>query len=361
MGPKSEMIMTEPTPVARLVQAARGGDAHAFGMLVERFQAMAHGYALALLRDPGLAEDACQEAFVDAFLHLHQLLEDAAFAGWFRRVVRKHADRQRRSRLLAADLGDLPGATDPLAALLEAEDRRSVQDEVAALPERLRISLALFYGAGLSVDEIAGFLNVAPSAIKKRLFDGRARLRRTLPAPLPPGPGPRDAIALLIASRTGDARMAAQILALRPDLASLTERWADPDEVRDYGAIGGGYTLVQRAVFMGHCDVVEVLLRAGASLRARVGLDPLDIAVLQDDFEMASLLLAAGAPPGGTREGTLTPRHRAAIRGRASMARLLLNSRATADTVGLGGRTASDWARRKGHDQLATLIEEYAT
>ena len=126
MGPKSEVIMTEPMPVARLVQAARGGDAPAFGMLVERFQAMALGYAVALLRDPGLAEDACQEAFVDAFLHLYQLREDAAFPGWFRRVVRKHVDRQRRSRLLAAELSDLPGATDPLAALLAAEDRRSL-------------------------------------------------------------------------------------------------------------------------------------------------------------------------------------------------------------------------------------------
>ena len=73
------MVMTELPPVARLVHAARDGDARAFGELVERFQSMAQGYALALLRDPGLAEDACQEAFVDAFFHLHQLREDAAF------------------------------------------------------------------------------------------------------------------------------------------------------------------------------------------------------------------------------------------------------------------------------------------
>ena len=114
--------MTQPPPVARLVHAARGGDTRAFGELVERFQSMAQGYAVALLRDPGLAEDACQEAFVDAFLHLYQLREDAAFPAWFRRVVRKHADRQRRSRLLATELSEFPGATDPLTALLEAED-----------------------------------------------------------------------------------------------------------------------------------------------------------------------------------------------------------------------------------------------
>lgn len=353
--------MTMLPPVARLVHAARGGDARAFGELVERFQSMAYGYALALLRDPGLAEDACQEAFVDAFGHLHQLRDDAAFAGWFRRVVHKHSDRQRRTRLLADELTDLPGATDPLAALLEAEERRSVRDDVAALPERLRTSVALYYGAGLSVDEIADFLKVAPSAIKKRLFDGRARLRQTLPPPLPTASGPRDAIVLLIASRTGDARIAADVLARRPDLASLAERWADPDEVREYGAIGGGFTLLQRAVFMGHREVVEVLLRAGAPLQARTGLDPLDLAVLQDDLEMARLLLAAGAPPNGSREGTLTPLHRAVMRGREAMARLLLASGACSASAGPGGRTASEWGRIKGHQQLAHLIEEYPT
>jgi RNA polymerase sigma factor (sigma-70 family) len=355
------MVTTEPPPTARLVHAARGGDESAFGELVERFQQMAHGYALSLLRDPGLAEDACQEAFVDAFLHLNQLRADAAFPGWFRRVVHKHADRQRRSRLLAVELGELPGARDPLAALLEAEERRSVQEGVAALPARLRESIALFYGTGLTIDEIASFLIVTPSAVKKRLFDARAHLRRTLPAPVRAGSTPRDAVALLIASRTGDARVAADVLARRPDLASLAEGWADPDEVRDFGAIGAGYTLVQRAVFMGHCAVVEVLVRAGASLRARVGLDPLDLAVLQDDLEMARLLLAVGADPGGTREGTLTPLHRAAMRGRDAMAGLLLESGAPPVAAGPGGRNASNWARLKGHHQLANLIEEYAT
>ena len=354
------MVNALPAPVARLIHAARSGDARAFDQLVERFHPMAHGYALALLRDPGLAEDACQEAFVDAYLNLGQLREDAAFPGWFRLVVRKHADRQRRSRLLASELDDLPGTTDPLAAVLEAEDRRSMYDHVQALPGRLRTSLALFYGAGLSISEIAEFLNIAPSAVKKRLFDGRARLRRTLVAPPPNVLGPRDAVALLIASRVGDARMAADVLARRPDLVTLSERWSDPDEVRAYGAIGGGYTLVQRAAFMGHREVVEVLLRMGAPLRARVGLDPLDLAVLQDDLEMARILLGAGAAPGGTREGTLTPLHRAAIRGYEKMARLLLASGADPAAIGPGARTACDWARLKGHRQLATLIEEYA-
>lgn len=165
---------------AELVGATRCGDSAAADRLLERFRPMACGYALGLLGDSGLAEDACQEACIDAFLHLDQLHDPAAFPGWFRRVVLKHADRQRRRRLLYTELVDVPGAVDPLAAVIEAESRREVIDSVASLSPRLREAVRLFYLTGLSVAEVAEFLEIAPSAVKKRLFDARARLRQTL-------------------------------------------------------------------------------------------------------------------------------------------------------------------------------------
>ena len=59
---------------------------------------MSYGYAYSLLRDAHLAEDAAQEAFVDAYRHLDDLRTPAAFPGWFRRVVFKHCDRITRGR-----------------------------------------------------------------------------------------------------------------------------------------------------------------------------------------------------------------------------------------------------------------------
>jgi RNA polymerase sigma factor (sigma-70 family) len=175
----TDPVAAHPT-VAKLVAEARDGDHQAFERLVGRFRQMAEGYALALLRDPGLAEDAVQEANLEAFLNLSQLREDAAFPGWFRRLVLKHADRQRRKRLLHEELADMPGAVDPLADLIAAEERRQVVDSVRALPARLRDAVQLFYSSDLSVAEVAEFLEIAPSAVKKRLFDARARLRTTL-------------------------------------------------------------------------------------------------------------------------------------------------------------------------------------
>ena len=72
---------------ATLVERSRSGDLDAFEALVRRFQDMACGYAYSILGDFHLAEDAAQEAFVDAYRNLGQLREPRAFPGWFRRVV----------------------------------------------------------------------------------------------------------------------------------------------------------------------------------------------------------------------------------------------------------------------------------
>src|ERR1700754_4899374 len=83
-----------------LVVAARNGDLDAFTTLVERFQGMAFGYALATLGDYQLAEDATQIAFLTAYQHLGTLRDPARFGGWLRGIVRFEClhlirDRQR--------------------------------------------------------------------------------------------------------------------------------------------------------------------------------------------------------------------------------------------------------------------------
>ena len=71
-----------------------------FGQIVVRYQDMAYGCAYAVLGDFHLAEDAAQEAFVEAYRKPADLREPKAFPGWFRKVVLKHCDRfVRRKRV----------------------------------------------------------------------------------------------------------------------------------------------------------------------------------------------------------------------------------------------------------------------
>lgn len=67
--------------LADVVTAAQEGDKEAFDQLVIRFQDMAYASAYAITGDSELAQDAAQEAFLDAYQNLAHLREPAAFPG----------------------------------------------------------------------------------------------------------------------------------------------------------------------------------------------------------------------------------------------------------------------------------------
>lgn len=176
--------------LARTVVAAQNGDADAFARLVARFQDRSFALAYARLGgDFHLAQDAAQEAFVEAWLHLRDLHTPGAFAGWLRqivlgkcvRLVRGSKARAQTLPLDAAVLANLaeprPGPADLAVA---REEQAALQRALFALPEHEREALALFYLGGFAYAEIAALQSVPLSTIRKRLYLARGRLRTLL-------------------------------------------------------------------------------------------------------------------------------------------------------------------------------------
>lgn len=169
--------------LANLVDRSRRGDVEAYAEVVARFQNMAYGYAYSLLRDLDRAEDAAQEAFIEAYRKLGQLREPAAFPGWFRRIVYKHCDRLTRGKhSMTVPLDDVAyrlEAAEPEPAELVIGRERSdrVLSAVEALPDADRAVTTLFYIDGYSQAEIAGFLGITVTTVKNRLRAARRRLR----------------------------------------------------------------------------------------------------------------------------------------------------------------------------------------
>jgi RNA polymerase sigma factor (sigma-70 family) len=165
------------------VRAAAGGDLDAFAEIVKRFQHMAFGYALSFVRDLGQAEDIVQEAFVAAWYALPSLADPAAFAGWFRGIVRHRAHRVLRRKHLEA----LPlTAAEAVAADGPAPDHRAERRQevsaalagIAGLPRPLREVVTLYYVHDCSHQDIATFLGVAVTTVNNRLHAARAQLKR---------------------------------------------------------------------------------------------------------------------------------------------------------------------------------------
>ena len=168
-----------------LVVRAQGGDLDAYGAIVRRFQDMAYGYGYSMLGDFHLAEDAAQEAFIQAYRDLPTLREPAAFPGWFRRIVFKHCDRLTRGKHISTvpldavvEMASREPGPDQLAEEQEMKDK--VLEAIQSLPENEGMVTMLFYINGYSQNEIAEFLEVPVSTVKNRLHTSRKRLKERI-------------------------------------------------------------------------------------------------------------------------------------------------------------------------------------
>lgn len=168
-----------------LVVQAQNGDVDAFGEIVRRFQNMALGYAYSILGAFDLAEDAVQEAFIDAWSVLPSVQHPEAFPGWFKRVVFKHCDRlTRRKRVPVvplSEVADVPSnAPGPMENVSQADLRATVLEAVQALPASERTVTTLFYIDGYSQSDISDFLEVPVTTVNNRLHLSRKHLKERM-------------------------------------------------------------------------------------------------------------------------------------------------------------------------------------
>ena len=130
------------------IRAAQRGTPGAFEAVARRYQGAAFAVAYARLGEPQRAAEVAQEALLEAWLHLDQLREPAAFAAWLRRITLKQIDRRtRRRRLSVVGLEDgPPPAAAPAADPVEvAWTHAQVHAALSALPAPDREAVALFY------------------------------------------------------------------------------------------------------------------------------------------------------------------------------------------------------------------------
>ncbi|GCE19233.1 sigma-70 family RNA polymerase sigma factor [Dictyobacter kobayashii] len=394
------------------VTAAQQGNLEAFSQIVERFRAMAYATAYTLLHDAQLAEDATQEAFIEAYLQLPKLHIPAAFPGWLRRIIFKQADRLTRKQQVTLVPLEVGAASDialdelnPAQLIENIETQGVIQQAIQALPEHERMAILLFYGNSYSQHDVATFLEVPLSTVKKRLFDGRKHLKKYLvekaldtvheSTQLSIERFP-EKLRLLIALRTGDMAQVKAIIEHNPFLINgnlgaktikheyiqryapgLPANWSALNEaianhqtqlvifLLDAGAninSKGYYGLspLLEAVRSEQVELVEILLKRGAQIDAAtsVGLTALHYAVISNNLSLTGLLLAHGASPDGNTHSPKSPLHWAALKGYSTITQVLVEHGADLYQRDDLHRRPLDWALAHGHQPIVELLLE---
>ena len=172
------------------VQRCLEGEPDAFRTLVERYQSRALGHAIAITGNRADAHHTChrdhqgladaQDAVQDAFLNAHRSLRtfdrERIFYSWFYAILRNCCYKLIARRF--ADTIDHAVRLDLLEApTLPVDDRLAIERALAALSPTDREVVMLRHFDGLSYAELAASLEIPVGTVMSRLFNARKRLR----------------------------------------------------------------------------------------------------------------------------------------------------------------------------------------
>jgi RNA polymerase sigma-70 factor (ECF subfamily) len=183
----AQTAMTDADVVARVLK----GETALFEILLRRYNQRLFRIARSILRSDDEAEDAVQQAYINAFTHLGQFAGDAAFATWLTRIAIHEALARTRQRTRRAET-DLE-EQEQMNRLVS--DRRSPEEQAAdreltglveaavdELPELYRTVFMMREVQQLSTAETAECLEVSEESVKVRLHRAKAMLRENLAA-----------------------------------------------------------------------------------------------------------------------------------------------------------------------------------
>lgn len=181
-----------------LTTLAQQGDGTAFELIVRRYNQALFRAARAVLNDKDLAQEAIQEAYLNAFTHLDAFQCRSSLKTWLTRIVINQAINLKRRQQPVVSLTDrLPlmhphhsagGDMTPLTSTHNNPEDAASRDEIKVyleaavqrLPEIYRCVFMLRDVEELSVTDTAFCLNISEVLVRKRLSRAREILNREL-------------------------------------------------------------------------------------------------------------------------------------------------------------------------------------
>jgi RNA polymerase sigma factor (sigma-70 family) len=179
----------------QLIAAAKSGRRAPFGELCERHMKQVSCVTRRIIRNREDAEDAAQECFLNAFVHLKDFDGRSQFATWLTRIAINAAlmklRRNRGAREVPIDEPNPSSepvaqrefrhdAPDPEESCSLRERREILNTAILGLRPRVRRVVELQQLQEHSVRETAQILGISTAAVKARMFHARVALRRML-------------------------------------------------------------------------------------------------------------------------------------------------------------------------------------
>lgn len=188
--PETAPLLAGQPPDEEIARRVLAGETALFEVLMRRHNQRVYRAIRALLRDEAEVEDAMQQTYLSAYLHLAEFAGSARLSTWLVRIaVNEALGRLRRGRRLVA-LAETVEGIDMTRTPPESPEDTAERHEltglleraVDGLPEMYRAAFMLREVEGLSTAEAAEALGTSEDVVKTRLHRARALLHERLAA-----------------------------------------------------------------------------------------------------------------------------------------------------------------------------------
>ena len=192
MAQPAPLTIAKDAPDAELAHRVGGGDTAAFEILMRRYNRTLFRTARAILRDDAEAEDALQEAYLQAYQAIGGWRAEAKLSTWLARIVANEALMRLRKQARRAEIVPLQSSatleglneipdTDmnktPEREAQRVEMRRLLEAQIDSLPDDYRAVFMLRAVEELTVEETSKVLGIPEATVRSRLFRARSLLR----------------------------------------------------------------------------------------------------------------------------------------------------------------------------------------
>lgn len=193
-----------------LMLRVQAGEKSCFDLLVKRYKNRLFNYLLRLVRDPDLAEELAQDAFVRAYVNADKYRTIARFSTWLYTIAtnlvrNRYRQKKRRPPVLSLffrtgdgdeemvqDIAD--ESPDPEQQAVAQDLQRVIAEATGQIPERYREPFVLREVNQLSYEEIAAVTGLKLGTVRSRINRARNHFRKIIePLLEDPSPSPEAA------------------------------------------------------------------------------------------------------------------------------------------------------------------------
>ena len=175
-----------PEPnLAHAVERCQAGDKQAFSVIADNHGERLYGIAFLIVDDRQKAEDAVQEALLQAWRNIKRLRAKDKLGPWLNRILLNQIKNQsRRARHPEGPIDEALGLRDtgrsPEQQAIDSDTSEHLWARLQELSEEQRIVLVLRYYLGYTTPEIAQSTGWHQGTVKSRTYRGLKSLRGTV-------------------------------------------------------------------------------------------------------------------------------------------------------------------------------------